>query len=141
MGIANCPTCNALFNKTTFRLVCDACFREEEAQFEKVYQYIRKRVNRTATMAQVVEATEVEEGLIIRYVKSGKLRLAQFPNLGIPCEQCGQPINEGRLCKKCTENFSKELQTFEKEEERRLEMIDRSTKSTYYTKDIKKQQE
>lgn len=92
MGIANCPTCNALFNKTTFRLVCDACFREEEAQFEKVYQFIRKRVNRTATMAQVVEATEVDEDLIIRYVKSGKLRLAQFPNLGSPASNAGSQL-------------------------------------------------
>lgn len=140
MEIANCPKCNALFNKTAFRLVCDACFKEEEAQFEKVYQFIRKRVNRTATMAQVVEATEVEEDLIIRYVKAGKLRLAQFPNLGIPCEQCGQLINEGRICQKCAGNFSKELKTFEKEEERRQEITER-TKSTYYTKDIKKQQE
>jgi len=141
MNLANCPNCDALFVKTTFRMVCDICFKEEEAQFNKVYQFIRKSANRTATMAQVVDATEVEEELIIRFVKLGKLRLAQFPNLGIPCEQCGQLINEGRLCKKCTENFSNELRTFEKEEERRQEISERDTKSVYYTKNIKKQQE
>lgn len=134
MNLANCPNCDALFVKTTFRMVCDVCYKEEEAQFNKVYEFIRKSSNRTATMAQVVEATEVEEELIIRFVKSGKLRLAQFPNLGIPCEQCGKPINDGRLCKECSQNFGKELKTFEKEEDRRKEIIERDKKNTYYIK-------
>jgi hypothetical protein len=80
---------------TKFRDVCDACYKEE-AQYDKVYAYIRKKTNRTASMMQVVKETGVEETLIIKFVRTGKLRISQFPNLGIPCEKCGANIKSGR---------------------------------------------
>lgn len=136
MDLFNCPTCNSLFVKTKFRDVCDACYKEEEAKFDKVYEYIRKKSNRTASMMQVVEATGVEEELIIKFVKIGKLRIAQFPNLGIPCEKCGTIIRSGRLCESCSDSIRSGLETFEIEEKRRLEIEDRDKKSTYFMKDL-----
>lgn len=136
MDLFNCPTCNSLFVKTKFRDICDACYKEEEAKFDKVYEYIRKKSNRTASMMQVVEATDVEEELIIKFVKTGKLRIAQFPNLGIPCEKCGTIIRSGRLCESCSDSIRSGLETFEMEEKRRLEIEDRDKKSTYFMKDL-----
>lgn len=49
MDVFNCPNCNSLFVMTKFRDVCDACYKEEEAQYDKVYAYIRKKTNRTAS--------------------------------------------------------------------------------------------
>ena len=136
MDLGNCPNCNALFMKTKFRDVCEACYQEEEAQFDRVYAFIRKKSNRTATMDQVVEATGVEEELIIKFVKTGKLRIAQFPNLGIPCEKCGAPIRTGRLCASCTDSLRAGLETLEQEEKRRKELEESKAKTTYFTKEF-----
>ncbi|MFJ7831953.1 TIGR03826 family flagellar region protein [Peribacillus sp. NPDC097284] len=136
MDLFNCPNCNSIFVKTKFRDVCDACYKEEEAQFDKVYDYIRKKSNRTASMVQVVDATGVEEELIIKFVKTGKLRIAQFPNLGIPCEKCGAVIRSGRLCDACSQSIRAGLETYENEEKRRLEMEERDKKITYFMKDL-----
>ncbi|MFD6439929.1 TIGR03826 family flagellar region protein [Peribacillus sp. NPDC060186] len=134
MDLFNCQNCNSLFVKK-FHDVCDACYKEEEAKFDQVYAYIRKKSNRTASMMQVVEATCVDEDLIIKFVKIGKLRISQFPNLGIPCEKCSTNIQSGRLCGECSDSLRTELQTFEDEEKRLTKIQERDKKNTYYIKD------
>lgn len=124
---------------TKFSDVCDACYKEEEgAQYDKVYAYIRKKTNRTASMMQVVMETGVEERLIIKFVRTGKLRISQFPNLGIPCEKCGANIKSGKLCGKCTNSLVTDLQAFENEEKRLTEIQGNDKKNTYYMKDEQK---
>ncbi|MGE6379100.1 TIGR03826 family flagellar region protein [Peribacillus muralis] len=135
MDIFNCPSCNSLFVMTKFRDVCDACYKEEEAKYDKVYAYIRKKINRTASMMQVVKDTGVEEILIIKFVKTGKLRISQFPNLGIPCEKCGTQIKSGRLCDNCGDSLRADLQAFEDEERRLTDNLGNDKKNTYYMKD------
>lgn len=134
----NCPNCGAIFVKTKFRDTCEACFKEEEEKFEIVYAYIRKRENRTATIAQVVEATEIDEELIIKFIKTGRLKLTQFPNLKYPCTRCGGPTNEGNLCKTCANELRKDLKMHESETIYRQKMADREKKEkqiTYYAVD------
>ncbi|WP_141992786.1 TIGR03826 family flagellar region protein [Bacillus sp. B4EP4a] len=136
MEVFNCPNCNSLFVMTKFRDVCDACYKEEEAQYDKVYAYIRKKINRTASMMQVVTDTGVEETLLIKFVRTGKL--VQFPNLGIPCESCGTNIKSGRLCGKCGDSLRSGLRAFENEEKRLTEIQGNDKKNTYYMKDDQK---
>lgn len=134
----NCPNCGAIFVRTKFRDTCEACYKEEEKKFEAVYTFIRKRENRTATIAQVVEATDVEEDLIIKFIKTGRLKLAQFPNLTYPCTRCGGPTNEGDLCKSCAEELRQELKIHESETRHRQKMAEREKKEravTYYAVD------
>ena len=134
MELDNCPNCEAIFVKSAFRDVCEVCAKEEEADFEEVYQFIRKRNNRTASMDQVIEATGVKEERIIKFVKTGRLRLAQFPNLGVPCETCGAPVKDGgRLCASCTDGLRKDLAEFEQEQQQQRD-IEARNKATYYTK-------
>ncbi|WP_367946569.1 TIGR03826 family flagellar region protein [Bacillus sp. V59.32b] len=133
MELTNCPNCDTLFVKSKFRDVCESCYKEEEKNFEKVYQFIRKRENRSALMPQVVEATGVDEDLIIKFIKTGKLRVSQFPNLGTPCEKCGKVTQNGRMCDDCSGSLRSELKQFEKEETRRLEIEKRDKSATYYT--------
>lgn len=134
MGLENCPNCNAIFVRTKFKDVCDNCKKEEDKQFDKVYSFIRKSSNRTATMEQVVEETGVEEELIIKFIKTGKLRISQFPNLGIPCEKCGTPTKNGKICDDCSVALKSELELFEKEQARLQDLSERERKATYYTK-------
>jgi flagellar operon protein (TIGR03826 family) len=125
--LVNCPRCGRLFVKHSIRDVCEQCYKEEEALFEKVYAFLRKRENRTATMAQVVEATGVSESLITKWIKIGRLQLVHFPNLGYPCELCGAIIREGQLCPKCRTKLQTELKRYEEEKERK-----RNRTITYY---------
>ena len=134
MELDNCPNCDAIFVKSAFRDVCEACAREEDADFEEVYQYIRKRANRTASMKQVIEATGVAEERIVKFVKNGRLRLSQFPNLGVPCEKCGAPVKDGgRLCTLCAKELRTDLAQFELEEQQQRD-IEARNKATYYMK-------
>lgn len=126
----NCPKCGRLFVKNQFRDICEVCYKEEEKLFEKVYNFLRKRENRTATLAQVVAATEVDETLIIKWIKKGRIQLLQFPNLGYPCDKCGKLIREGRLCSECNKGLQQQLQKLEEEKQRQID----KQRMTYYTK-------
>jgi flagellar operon protein (TIGR03826 family) len=131
MSLENCPNCGNLFVKSPFRDICESCYGEEEEAFEKVYRFLRKRENRMATMAQIVDATGVKESMLMKFIKSGRLQLAQFPNLGYPCDRCGKLIREGRLCANCSTDLNKQLETLQKEEEMKKR---HQMRSVYYTK-------
>src|SRR5690625_303533 len=102
--LANCENCNAVFVKTV-RNICQECFNEEEKAFEIVYRFLMRRKNRQATIMEIVDATGVEENLIIKFIKEKRLRTTQFPNLSYPCEKCGKPINTGKLCNDCSDDM------------------------------------
>ena len=106
--LENCVNCGKLFVKVT-RDVCPDCVKEEEKKFQTVYDFMKKRANRQATIPEIVEGTGVEEDLIIRFVKEKRLRAAQFPNLTYPCEKCGKAIQDGRLCTACSKELSSDL--------------------------------
>lgn len=127
----NCPNCGALFVKTNLRDVCEKCYKEENQAFETVYKFIRKRENRTATIYEAAEGTGVDEELIIKFIRTGKLKLAQFPNLGYPCQKCRTIIREGILCDDCSKDLRSELSIFKQEEERKKEIRERE-KRTYF---------
>lgn len=127
----NCQRCGRLYVRNV-RGICEECRKEEDKLFDKVYQFIRKRENRQATIVEVVEATGVPEETIMRFVKEGRLRTTQFPNLGYRCEKCGTMIQHGKLCKKCTQTLQTELKKHE-EEKRKREEAERRAR-TYYTK-------
>jgi flagellar operon protein (TIGR03826 family) len=128
--LSNCPNCNDVFVKTQFREVCQNCWKEEEKQYETVYQFIRKRENRAATIQQVEEQTGVEEELILKFIRSGRLQITHFPNLGYPCDKCGRIIRTSKLCETCTVELRKELLTHDAEEERKKQL---NRKSTYFS--------
>ncbi|MCA1031436.1 hypothetical protein LCL95_10410 [Bacillus timonensis] len=128
--LMNCPKCNALFVKTNLRDVCDKCYKEEEKAYETVYSFIRKRENRKATLVEVVEGTGISQDLIIKFIRTGRLQLAQFPNLGYPCQKCGNLIREGKLCNDCTSDIHNQLANVQKEQEREREIKERM-KGTY----------
>src|SRR5699024_10050590 len=86
---------------TITRKICPDCHRKEEIAFKKVYHFLRQRKNREATVAEIVEATDVEEALVLKFLKENRLRASQFPNLKYPCGRCQTLILEGNYCQKC----------------------------------------
>jgi flagellar operon protein (TIGR03826 family) len=139
MELLNCPTCNAIFVKNRFRDVCEKCYREEEKAYETVYQFLRKRENRAATMSQVVEATGVEEDLLYKFIRKGRLKLTQFPNLGYPCDRCGKLIREGRVCETCANDIKNELEIFESNKMRQLELNQKHMRTYYSVNQLEKE--
>ncbi|MBB5173765.1 TIGR03826 family flagellar region protein [Texcoconibacillus texcoconensis] len=132
--LANCPRCGEVFVKA-LRSVCSNCYQEVEEMFRTVFNYIRKRENRTATMRQVVEGTGVSEDQIIRFIKEGRLKLSQFPNLTYPCESCGSEIREGRICESCRTGIKSDLKHEEdlKAVEERQKQEERDRNRTYHS--------
>lgn len=134
--LANCLSCDDVFVKN-IRDICQKCYASEEKSFEIVYRFLMQRKNREATMADIVDATEVEEKLIIKFIKEKRLRISQFPMLAYGCEKCGKNITSGNICSNCTQTFRSELEqheeTIERQERRKQEEKDAT--SVYYSYD------
>ena len=129
--VINCPSCAKLTVKSKFRDVCEECYKAEEKIFDAVYSYMRKRENRAATIPQIIEATGVEEALLLKFIKNGRLKQAHFPNLGYPCDKCGGIIHSGKICEKCVKELRAELEIHAKEEIRKQEVMEQKRRSTY----------
>lgn len=130
--LRNCPTCGTFFNYTGIKDVCGKCAQEEERMYEKVYRFLRRRENRTATVEAIVEATGASETLLHKWVRRGRLQPSLFPNLGYPCESCGAMTQKGKLCVACTETLEKEINQHEAVEEFR-EAMKESERRTYHS--------
>lgn len=122
--LANCSRCNEVFVKSV-RPICRDCFEEEEEAFKLVYRFLSKQKNRSASLVEIVEATEVEEDLIVKFIKENRLQTSQFPNLGYPCKKCKEPIVSGRLCVNCSNELLTELGRQEQIEQRTKELKNR----------------
>jgi flagellar operon protein (TIGR03826 family) len=102
--LANCTRCGNVFAKS-IRAICNTCYREEEKAFDTVYRFLRRKENREATIPEIVAATDVDEALIIKFMKGNRLRASQFPKLAYPCETCGISIVSGRVCDSCSKEI------------------------------------
>lgn len=98
MALSNCPRCGKTFNKLPNVKICRDCQEAEEAQFEKVYQFLRD--NPKTTLKITAEETQVSERLILEWFKTGRLT-SQSPEFSWHCEKCGASIDRGRFCKRC----------------------------------------
>lgn len=131
----NCPNCGQIYVQNAFREVCEACYKEEEVQYQTVYKFIRQRENRMASLDQVVDGTGVAESLILKFIRKGRIQLAHFPNLGYPCDRCGRMIREDKLCASCKKDIHGQLSQLDREEERQRKI--RSEGRTYQAIDKK----
>ena len=96
MGLANCKECGKLYMQTAAGL-CPDCYRAEEECEEKVAKYLRDHSK--ASISEVHEATQVPEKTILKMIKKG--RITGDIQISYPCETCGKPITEGRVCQEC----------------------------------------
>lgn len=132
--LVNCPSCGKIMVRNQFRTICQECYLEEEKLFETVYKYMRNRQNRAATMKQVVEATGVPEEMILKFIKSGRIQVTQFPNLGYPCDKCGAIIRTGKLCNRCATELKNDILEYEKEQEFKEKLVQQEREKTYLSK-------
>lgn len=129
--LANCARCDQVFVKT-MRDICQACYRQEEADFNTVYTFLKQRENREAILPEIVEATDVEEKVIIKFIKEKRLRISQFPKLAYPCERCGKPMSSGEICVTCLNELKEDLAHYEAVEEK-AKSSENSDRNVYYS--------
>lgn len=129
----NCAQCGEVFAKSV-RDICLKCYEQEEADFQTVYKFLMKRKNREATMPEIVKQTGVKEETIIKFIKQQRLRATDFPNLTYPCEKCGTPVSEGRLCENCAQNIRKQVEFHDLMEERAADRKRRQAGETFLTR-------
>ena len=104
MGLANCRECGKLYVENPAKL-CPDCYRIEEENEEKVAKYLRG--NRGASIPDIHEATGVDEKIILKMIKKG--RITGDIQVEYPCESCGKPILEGRVCAECGRRVLEQL--------------------------------
>lgn len=134
--LANCTRCNDVFVKS-IRDICQSCYHEEEKVFEIVYRFLTKRENREATIHEIVEAMDVEEELIIKFIREKRLRTSQFPKLAYPCEKCGVQIVSEKRCQNCSEILLHHLKQSTEPNERKIDREQKRKESinTYFSID------
>lgn len=106
MDIRNCSRCGKVYRYDGFK-ICPNCRREDEADFEKVKEYIDEHPG--ANIKEVSDATEIDSRKIIEFLRAGRLEIMDENNLILSCERCGKPIKTGRFCDKCAFEIQKEL--------------------------------
>lgn len=107
MELRNCPECGSVFTFIRTNL-CPACQKKDEEDFRKVRSFIMRNAN--ASILKISEGTEVSEKKIMRYIREGRIRIAQNnERIIIQCEVCGKRIPSGQLCEACSEKLSSGL--------------------------------
>lgn len=113
MNLANCPRCGKLF-ANNFRDICPSCIREIEEEYEKCLKYLREE--KLATIQDVSDGTGVSIRQITKFIREGRISIANNPNLMYPCEVCGVLIREGNMCDSCRSRLTRDLTAAVKEE-------------------------
>ena len=106
MNIRNCTSCGKIYNYDGFK-ICPNCRKTDENDFIKVRDYLHESPG--ANILEVSEATEVDSGKIISFLREGRLEIEEGGNLILECEKCGVSITTGRFCNKCTSELQREL--------------------------------
>ena len=112
--LRNCAGCDRPFLYTGNNL-CPNCLKEEQKQFEKVYHYLRDNPN--ASIAQLCDDTGVDEKLILKFLRQGRLQLAKA-SYYLQCEICGRSISTGRICPECANQMKRNLAFSESKNEK-----------------------
>lgn len=129
MNLINCAECGNLCVETPARL-CQECIRLEDEAEDKVARYLRGASR--ASLEEIHQATGVKHKVILRMLKRGRIFTDAI--ITYPCETCGVPITEGRVCDRCSQNIVGQLKTEEWKAPKQAESTRRDERM--YTKDL-----
>ena len=130
MGLRNCTDCGKLCMEIPSKL-CPECYAQEEVHEHTVGEYLREHGK--ATTQKIHEDTGVQEKIIMRMLKSG--RLFSEGLVGYPCDMCREPIYEGRLCLDCASDLGKQVKESNQNKDIEQRNEHQRTGVRMYTKD------
>ncbi|PYZ95855.1 flagellar protein [Alteribacter lacisalsi] len=108
--LSNCENCGKLFITKSQR-VCIRCYKESEMLLKKITAYLDK--NPKTNLHTLVAATSIPGKKIISLIKKGRIRLGPYPALHYPCEMCGAPVMNGKICSSCRNRLKEDLRKAE----------------------------
>ncbi|HZG56549.1 flagellar protein [Paenibacillus sp.] len=118
LNVTNCPKCGRLMQRGV-RAVCPNCHKEIEIQYEKCLKYLRE--NRKCTLGELSEATGVSTAQITKFIREGRISIAELVNMSYECEVCGASIREGKMCESCRNRLVKDVKGMQEDELRRAQ--------------------
>lgn len=107
LNYKTCKNCGNIF-QSTGPDICPGCLRKMEDQFKIIKEYLYQHPK--ASVEEVAEKTEVEEKLILHFLREGRLEMVAADG-SLVCEKCGAPITSGRLCKTCSGTLANALES------------------------------
>ena len=113
MELVTCVMCGKLFN-TIDRKVCPQCAKKEDEYFVTVKKHLKETPG--LRLDDVVKQTGVPASLLRRWLRSGRLKLANSDGAELRCERCGKVVLQGKFCVKCRENMEQGFQNLYKTE-------------------------
>ncbi|NLL67301.1 MAG: flagellar operon protein YvyF [Clostridiaceae bacterium] len=105
--VKNCRRCRKIFMYSLGPQICDACKKLEDEEFEKVRLFVRDFPG--ATAQEVSKETGVPTHLIYRFLKEGRLEVAESSPIALLCENCGSRIKSGRFCITCSKRLANDM--------------------------------
>lgn len=112
MNLDNCPRCGRLYVKNPSG-VCLPCIKELEHEYEICVNYLRE--NKGTNIQELSDATGISIKEITRFIREGRISIANAPNMMYPCEVCGTLIRDGHMCDSCLTRLRKDLTNAAKE--------------------------
>lgn len=106
LNVANCPGCNAIY-QINARNLCRNCSAEEDRNLKSIDETLKR--NRHLTTEELAEATSIPPESIRSWIRAGRIRLYDYPNLADSCDMCGGPIRKGKLCVSCTTKLEDDI--------------------------------
>lgn len=100
-SMKNCVKCKKAFLSAD-SILCDECIKEEKEMYEKVREHLKEHPG--LSLLQLAKETEVSAKKISKYIKEGRLELAQAE---LECEKCGIKLKTGRFCENCIDSLAK----------------------------------
>jgi predicted amidophosphoribosyltransferase len=97
-----CKSCGQIYHYNGQPL-CAACVLKTDQEFKRIKEYLYE--NPGASVAQVVEATGVDEKTVLYLLKEGRLEMKSAAGF-LVCLSCGEPIRSGTMCAKCAKKLS-----------------------------------
>jgi flagellar operon protein (TIGR03826 family) len=120
MNVGNCPRCGKLYVKGIHEY-CPDCVRDIENQYSKCYKYLRE--NRKTTLQELSEATGVSVKQITKFIREGRISIANNPNMFYECEMCGSSIREGTMCEPCRLKLLKDARSMFKDDRKKKDPL------------------
>jgi hypothetical protein len=113
LRVAHCPGCGNVFQKNV-RNLCVSCSTISDEQMLSIERYLLR--NRLASTEETAEATQLPPDRIRSWIRQGKLKLYDYPNLSDQCDLCQASIRRGHLCNPSATRINDDIsRTFDRE--------------------------
>ncbi len=103
--LRNCSICGRVYAYQG-RNMCNKCLEKEDDDYAIVRRYVREHPG--ASVAEVAEATEIDEDKILQFLRDGRL-ITRGMSYTTMCERCGKTISSGKYCDSCLQQLGAEF--------------------------------